>query len=61
MIAVGPRRTPAMSIPYAYMYASILFSFGLIAVYEFRNLLADIRDPGLPPADNQKLLDFLEE
>ena len=46
----GMRKTPALRIPFAYMYASIYVSFGIMTLYELRNFLADIFAPGHPPA-----------
>lgn len=46
----GMRKTPALRIPFAYMYASIYISFGIMAAYELRNFLADIFCPGHSPA-----------
>ncbi|MCC8164549.1 MAG: TRAP transporter small permease [Planctomycetes bacterium] len=46
----GIRKTPALRIPFAYMYASIYVSFGIMALYELRNFLVDLLKPGSPPA-----------
>lgn len=46
----GMRKSPALRIPYSYMYAAIYVGFGLMALYELRNLLADIFAPNSPPA-----------
>ncbi len=47
---VGIRKSPALRIPYAYMYASIYVAFGLMTLYELRNFLADLVAPGRAPA-----------
>lgn len=55
MINAGVRRTPALKVPYALTYLSVSVSFGIMALYELRNFLADLLKPGLPPADNEKM------
>ncbi len=46
----GVRKTPALRIPFFYLYSSIYVAFGIIALYELRNFLVDIFAPGRPPA-----------
>ncbi len=36
------QKTPAMGIPYMYLYSSVPLSFFLMAVYEFANLIDDL-------------------
>ena len=47
---VGVRRTPALKIPFFYLYASIFVSFGIMSIYELRNFIADLFYPGSKPA-----------
>lgn len=50
MIRAGERVTPALSLPYAIMYAAIAVSFAIMALYEFRNILFDLMRAGSKPA-----------
>ncbi len=52
----GIRKTPALRLPFAYMYASIYVSFGLMSLYELRNFLVDLIKPGYPPALHDKAI-----
>lgn len=46
----GMRKTPALRVPFAYVYTSIYVSFGIMTFYELRNFLVDAFRPGRPPA-----------
>ena len=46
----GARRSPALRVPFKLMYASIYVAFGVMALYELRNFLADVLQPGRGPA-----------
>jgi len=45
-LAAGTRCTPAMGIPYFYLYSAIPVSFFLVTLYEIRNLLVDFTKQG---------------
>lgn len=46
----GIRRSPALRIPFAHMYAAIYVSFAIMALYELRNFLSDLTNPDRPAA-----------
>lgn len=55
IISAGSRVTPAMGFPYAFMYAAIAVAFGLMALYEFRNMLfAFARPDALSAVEDDK-------
>lgn len=56
----GMRKTPAIRFPFAYVYASIYISFGIMTLYELRNFLADVFQPGRPPAINDPLAPLVD-
>jgi TRAP-type C4-dicarboxylate transport system permease small subunit len=58
IIAAGARRTPALRLPYAAMYASVCVSFAVLSIYELRNFIVKLIDPQRPAADAEKLSDF---
>ncbi len=56
IISAGSRVTPAMSFPYSVMYAAIAVAFGLMALYELRNMLFAFARPGaLSAVEDDKL------
>lgn len=56
----GLRKSPALRVPLFYTYSSIFISFGVMALYELRNFLADVFDPGRKPAVQDALAPIVE-
>lgn len=56
----GMRKTPALRIPLFYTYSSIFISFGVMALYELRNFLVDVFEPGRKPAVSDPLAPIVD-